>query len=57
MKSIDTKANDDYSKITAKNVASIMTNSVEYNLPELEDLCKLALSEGGIITYYYLLLI
>jgi hypothetical protein len=38
---------EDYNKIAAKNVANIMTNSVEFQLPELEELCKSALSVGG----------
>ena len=46
MKSI---SQEDYNKTAAKNVASIMSATVDHQLPELEALCKNALSVGGII--------
>jgi hypothetical protein len=38
---------EDYNKTTAKNVANIMSCSLDNHLPELEELCKTALSIGG----------
>ena len=38
---------EDYNKIAAKNVANIMTATVDLQLPELEEICKSALSIGG----------
>jgi len=38
---------EDYNKISAKNVANIMTATIGLQLPELEELCKTALSIGG----------
>ena len=44
---------EDYNKTTAKNVANIMSCSLDNHLPELEELCKTALSIGGIYLSIY----
>ena len=54
MKSI---AQEDYNKTAAKNVANIMTSSFDNHLPDLEELCKTALSIGGILLLYYYIII
>jgi len=50
MKSI---TQEDYNKTTAKNVANIMSCSLDNHLPELEELCKTALSIGGIFYHHH----